>query len=978
MVRAGAAGLFSLLFLLNPAPRTAMASSSEGKRVRAIRFVPPLQPLPDDELRALIPIEPGEPLDALKVRQAIERIYATGRYSDIVVAADAEGEVVDIEFQTTGRWFVGRVQVDGVPEPPNQAQLVSGAKLALGREFEVDDLDEASAGLQQKLIADGFYRAKIDPHVNYEARTQQAFVNFSVTGADRASYTRPIVNGVSGLQEELAVNATGWKRLFGLLGWRDVTESRTSRGIERIRQRLSKRDYLLSSVVLQEMHYLDESNEVRPEIHVETGPKVRVRVEGFKLSKGKLRELVPVFLEGSVDRDLLIEGMRNISSYLGSQGYFRAHVSFHTNQDSDGATAIIYRIDPGPRYRLARLEITGVRYFGLDTIRERMGTLPATLLRYRHGRFSEDLLAADVQNIKELYLSNGFRDVQVRTRVEEKRDGEANELEVFLEVEEGPQWLVSHLEIEGVSPRHRQAIDWMLALVPGQPYSEANVLIDRDAVLNYYYNLGYLNATFEWRAEPDTEPNRMQVFFQVREGPQRYLREILITGLEASDPEMVRRRLQIHPGESLSQAKIIESQRRLYDLGVFARVGLAIQNPEGEERSKYLLFQLEEASRYSFNLGIGAELARIGGGVTNFDAPAGAPGFSPRTTFGISRSNMFGVGHTGSFQGRVSNIQQRGVLTYLAPQFKGRENLSLTLNGVYDFSQDIRTFASRRLEGVIQFSQRINLSDTGQVRFAYRRNTIFEGSLKIDPELIPVFSLPSRVGILSASWLRERRDNPVDSTRGYFTNIDFGSAAGFFGSQTDFLRLLARNSSYHRIGDEIILARSFVFGLQRNTASSQRESDIPLPERFFAGGSSTHRGFPDNQAGPRDLSTGFPLGGSALLMHNLELRFPLLGDAIGGVLFHDMGNVYSRVQDISFRYRQRDLEDFNYAVHAAGFGLRYRTPVGPIRLDLAFAPNSPRFFGFEGSREDLIAGTGRKVNQRISRFQFHFSLGQTF
>jgi outer membrane translocation and assembly module TamA len=115
-----------------------------------------------------------------------------------------------------------------------------------------------------------------------------------------------------------------------------------------------------------------------------------------------------------------------------------------------------------------------------------------------------------------------------------------------------------------------------------------------------------------------------------------------------------------------------------------------------------------------------------------------------------------------------------------------------------------------------------------------------------------------------------------------------------------------------------------------------------------------------------------------VLINNAEIRFPLLGENLGGVLFHDAGNVYSSLGNISLRPRQRGLADFDYMVHATGFGIRYRTPIGPVRLDLAYSVNSPRFFGFTGTREELLFGGGRQVEQRISRFQFHFSLGQTF
>jgi len=161
---------------------------------------------------------------------------------------------------------------------------------------------------------------------------------------------------------------------------------------------------------------------------------------------------------------------------------------------------------------------------------------------------------------------------------------------------------------------------------------------------------------------------------------------------------------------------------------------------------------------------------------------------------------------------------------------------------------------------------------------------------------------------------------------------------------------------------------------------------IPLPERFFAGGGTSHRGFPDNQAGPRDTSTGFPLGGTALLFNQTELRFPLIGDNVGGVLYHDMGNVYSSVTDLSFRVKQHGLDDFDYMVHAVGFGLRYRTPIGPVRVDLGYSINPPYFYGFKGTQDDLLkAGVNPCATspnlcslQNVSHFQFFFSLGQTF
>ena len=142
--------------------------------------------------------------------------------------------------------------------------------------------------------------------------------------------------------------------------------------------------------------------------------------------------------------------------------------------------------------------------------------------------------------------------------------------------------------------------------------------------------------------------------------------------------------------------------------------------------------------------------------------------------------------------------------------------------------------------------------------------------------------------------------------------------------------------------------------------------------------------FPENQAGPRDATTGLPLGGNFLMFNQTELRFPLIGDNIGGVLFHDMGNIYSDVNNFSLRQKQRDIQDFDYMVHAVGFGVRYKTPVGPLRVDLGYSINGPRYFGFKGTYQDLLnAGvkpcpSSKCQEQRVSHFQYFFSIGQTF
>ncbi|MGI8744461.1 MAG: POTRA domain-containing protein [Bryobacteraceae bacterium] len=952
----------------------ASSGQYEGRPIARIVLDPAQQPLSSQALLGMLPLKPGQPLTALAVRDAIQKLYSTGEYADISVDATLEQGQVVLRFITKPAYFIGHIAVQGVPEPPSRGQLVTATKLQLGTEYSGSDLKQAEESLADVVKRNGFYNARIVHRIDRDPKTQQVTLNFLINPGPRARFDGITVTGNPERSVESIVHSTGWKPFHGLLRWRPVTENRLQSGLEGIRGWYQRNNHLLAKTTLSKLDYFAAKNTVTPAVDIQAGPLVKVKVEGVKISGGQVRSLLPIYQERSVDKDLLVEGKRDLTEFMQSKGYFDTDVDFTTAKDKDGQELVDYTVDRGARHRLVSLEISGNKYFDRATLRERMYLMPSTFLRFRHGRFSKAYLNRDVNTIRDLYRSNGFQNVEVNTREIDDYQGKKFDIAIFIDIKEGPQWFVASLQLEGVPPQERDYLRSILHSTQGQPYSELNVGTDRDTTLDFYYNNGYPKAKFDFAANPAEEPDRMDLVFRIDPGERVFVRDVLVSGLEATDPDLVTQRISLTKGDPLSQDKITESQKRLYDLGIFAKVNTALQNPEGDEPTKYVLYSMEEARRYSFNAGFGAEIARIGGGTTSLDAPAGATGFSPRVSLGITRLNFLGLGHTIGLQTRVSTLEQRALFTYLAPQFEGNANLNLQLAGLFDISKDVRTFSSRREEGSIQLGRKLSKAKTVQFRYTFRKVNII-GTPLVTPELIPLLSQPTLVGLLGATFIQDRRDDPTDSHRGIYNTVDLAFASKAFGSQTGFGRVVARNSTYHRLTKSLVLARSTYFGSIQRYAGL---ADIPLAERFFSGGSSSHRGFPDNQAGPRDFTTGFPLGGRALLINSVELRFPLIGDNIGGVVFNDMGNVYSNLSNISLRWHQRNLQDFDYGVQAFGYGIRYKTPIGPVRVDLSLSPNSPRFFGFQGTREELIFGGGRQVVQRINVFQFHFSLGQAF
>ncbi len=958
----------------------------EGQSIVSVSFEPAEQPLAQRELNEILPVKATQEYSAAGIRDAIERLYATGRYQDIQVDASPADGGLAIRFITKNSWFIGKVSTKGdVGEPPNAGQIVNASRLRLGDAFDMAAVPVAVENIRKLLVQNGYFDPEVNPEFDYDDAYSQVNITFALKTGKRASYLPPQVSGdTSVLSAKSITGATRWHR-FLVPGYRGITLSRTRTGIDNVRLKYENANRLLATVVLDGIDEDKAANKGLARITVNPGPTVKVTTPGTSISKRKLHENVPVFEERTVDNDLLVEGATNLRDYFQAQGYFDVSVEFKEQKVVNGNEEISYVIERGGKHRFVYLDISGNKYFNQKTIRERLFLTPKSFA-FRNGRYSEAFVKRDVETIKDLYESNGFRDAQVKTRVEDKYKGRTGDLAEFFVIDEGPQYIVSALEIKGAEKLDLTRTRQSLGSQPGQVFSEFNIASDRETIIREYEQNGFPNATFEWSSKPGAKPHTFDITFLINEGQQQFVREVVISGLATTRPGLVEKQLELKPGSPLSLTAMANIQRKLYDLGIFSQVDMAIQNPDGDEDNKYVVYNLDEARRYSITTGFGLQFARIGGSsaVTDLSDPGGAPGVSPRVSLALSRLNLFGTGQTVTAQGVVSTLQKRAVVNYQVPKIFNMPKFDATFSVLYDDTFDVRTFQSKREEATVKLTQHVSKPITIFYDFTYRHVGI--SNLKIDPLLLPQLAQSVRVGIAEVNLIQDRRDDPLDAHKGIYNTVDIGLATKAFGSQTSFVRILARNATYHRLGSKLVLARETQVGLQPAWAippnSQVGDDPIPLAERFFAGGGNTQRGFPENQAGPRDTLTGFPLGGSAMFFNNTELRFPLYGANINGVLFEDMGNVFSSIGAITFRVNQHDQQDFDYMVHAVGFGVRYKTPIGPLRLDLADSLNPPKFNGFPGNYAQLVqcsaANSCQASAQQISHFQFFFSIGQAF
>jgi outer membrane protein insertion porin family len=693
-----------------------------------------------------------------------------------------------------------------------------------------------------------------------------------------------------------------------------------------------------------------------------------------------------------------------------------------------------YDVIPGERHKVISVNVTGNHYFDTDTLEDRLRVKKASLY-VRNGTYSTQLMNADAQSIQSLYRASGFLEAKVTSAAKEtqvtKKGKTLAEIGVLYTVHEGPQQKFGTVAVTGADPTREQTLRDLMTAETGQPFSLITLSDDRDALLSYLIAQGFDHAQVEVNQKvEDTDKERTDVTLNVVEGRQVKIDHVLLSGLNHTRRSLVESQVEVHAGDPLDQAALLQTQRNLYNLALFNEVNTAVQNPTGDAPEKNVLIQVTEAKRWDVTYGAGFEAQLEEPGVIpgqtrgSSAAQNGRAGASPRVSLDVSRINLRGTQQSLTLHTTYGLLEELAELSYNVPQLFSNPNLTGTISGGYSNVQNITTFEAQTLQGDFRVSQKVKRADTFIYDFQYRRITVDSNTLEISPNLIPQLSEPVRVGGPALTYFHDTRDpSPLNATRGqYFTLQEF-FADSIFGSDTDFNRLDMSHSSYYTWGkrQKYTFARNLRVGFENTFGTSSSGTSgalgiencagvlattnatcnpIPLPERMYAGGATSHRGFGINDAGPRDLTTGYPVGGSGVVVNQFELRLPpatlpYVGNNVSFVLFHDMGNVFRYPGDMftSIKHFHQPDEatcrnvtlppgvsqanatgtcNFNYYSHAPGLGIRYNTPVGPIRLDLAYNLNPPVYPVFD----DYTAA--KPYVGQASHFQFFFSIGQAF
>jgi outer membrane protein insertion porin family len=1011
-------------------PATLESSDSltqwEGLPVRRIAFVG----VSKDRLASLsghLAQAEGAPLKRETLKMSLHQLFATGLFETIAVEGEREQDGVALVFRGTPRTFIGTVTVGGAKGPTLNAQLQRASQLEAGTRFTQAKLNRAIEQMHATLAQNGFHEPVITQTLTMHPEEQLVNIAFHVTRGPQARV------GTVGVTGDPGMSVDTFRRHAHLKAGSRVSHETASRALAGVLKVYQGKQRLETEIKLESQPYAPGTQRTNYHFSANQGPVVKVLVKGADISPERLKRVIPIFEEGTVDEDLLNEGNRRLRDYYQRMGYFDVKVDHEQRPATAEEMTILYHVQLGARRRVQRVSVEGNHYFDTATLKEALSVHSADSLD-RHGAYSQALVATDINALQAIYQSNGFSEVKItpETSAGTAKASKAAPLAVVYRIEEGKQKRVGTMRLEGNGHVAVAKLLPQLSTAPGQPLSPQNLAGDRDALLTDYMSQGFDQVRVEVVQQAESaDASKVDVTFKITEGRQIFVRKVLVTGLHYTRPDTVTKAITLHPGDPLNETALTETQRNLYDLSLFNEINTAIENPSGGETHKTILLQMSEARRWVLTYGGGFE-AQTGNpkrncaGVRASGLPCtseGKSGIGYRVLIDITRNNLFGREQSISLLGNYGFLEKKLSLLFQNPHFEGNRNFGLALSGGYANSVDVSTYVASKLEGGMRWTEhfntpgsRLSMANTLLYEFNFRRVKVEDASLQVYPGEIKELSTAVRVAGPALTWIRDTRDSPLDAHRGTYTSFQEFLSGKFFGAEANFNRLDVSNSSYYGFNkNRIVLARNTRYGQERVLGLNRNEL-IPLPERLYAGGATSLRGFGMNSAGPRDPETGYPIGGAGTLINSTELRLPpptlpWVGNTVSLVLFHDMGNVFTNAGDawVSALRIHQPLRDnckilipasdqnsapiptgtststgvqgqcsFNYFSHTPGIGMRYHTPIGPIRLDFSYNLNPPIYpVNIDYSLEPKPIYSNPHVGE-ASHFNFFFSLGQTF
>lgn len=875
------------------------------REIKAIE-VEGLTRIKQEELIDIICFHIGNILDREVLRAGIKRAFKKGIFLDIEAVAEPYNAGIKLKYIVKEIPVIQHINIEG-NKIISKRKIKKSFIFKKGGDFKEDLLDKARVGLQYFYYRKGFPDATVKISIEKGNISSKVNITLQIKGGQPL-----IVKNINILPEVKNRIKISEGDVFDI--------DRVEKGIKRLKEYYKKQKYIKPIVG---PHEFRDGELIIPIIQ---GPKLGVVFKGNKVfnSKRLLKE-VPFLEDEEVTNDLLRDTVDSIKRLYQKKGYYYVQVSGGIETE-ENLIRVNFFIFEGKRVILRKVKFDGVS-ISPEAVK-------AIIPLQEDKHFDKSLLSASKEAMIGFYNALGYLYADV-TGIKEDFLKDGSELNLIFVVHEGPQIMIKKIDIMGNKAVSSHEIKKVLQIEKEDLYNDINIGDARYRVLSLYSRFGYINAEVD--VGSIVEADRAFITFKITENDPFVLGKIIIRGNKKTKDKIIRREFAIKEGEPYDYEAIFRTRQHLYKLGLFTDISIEpleisdFKKTEEENDKSYtqdILVDLKEGNPGSVEIGLGyGDYERL------------------RGFLDISYSNLGGYNRQIGLRTELSLIEERYILNFTEPWLFNKPslplNVSLTKERMESIDIDTRDIRYKidRLSLLIgvdkEFTQRLK----GILSYEY---SIVE-TTDVQPGIILSREDTGTLGIssISPSLFYDTRDNPFDPTSGSLKGVVLKFASRAFLSETKFIKAVLQSSWYFQIKKGLVFAFSLKGGIAHGLGDT---TELPLIERFFLGGRNTVRGYDHDILGPKG-SDDTPTGGNVSALANGELRISLW-KGFGMVTFIDSGNVWQEINDVEAVLRS-----------TAGLGLRYNTPVGPIRIDY-----------------------GHKLNRKEgeSAGEVHFSLGHAF
>jgi outer membrane protein insertion porin family len=876
-------------------------------KVAEVRFDYPGD-LPES-LPGLVTVKPGEELSPRAVRESIRLIYLMGMFSDIQVEGTYTDKGLAVTFKLVPKRRVDDIDVEGAHEL-SDGEVLDAMSLKEGDYLEEKLLAKSKDDIAKLLKDNGLPDGSVEI-------TEKAVDPLRADVIVRLNEGKPARVKDITFEGYLALPEKELKKEleFGvgdILSKPDMDET-----TENLTALYVDRDYVDASVDLSKTSY--SPGEAHVVINIDAGPRLDVTFEGNKsYSDGKLKDLLSFWQDKDVSPENVTANLDRLVEFYQNNGYYYCAITARTEQEKQPpVVSVRFIIVEGPRTKLTRVSFSGNKAINDDDLLAVMGLAESSVLKSR--RITDAMVEDDVNRIKALYESKGFLKAEV-TPSEIQFSDDGTTAGISFDIKEGPRTSIHSITFTGNSGVTDEELRDIVPKETGAWYNPQSVDDYKNQILNLYSQKGYIHAAVDVQRSFNEDGTAVDLDFKIDEGIPVYIGRVILRGNQDTMDVVILRELLFKPGGVYDYEKILRSQQRIFKLGFMSQVKIQPVNPDKIERKKDLLITVKERD---------AGAIEFGAGYGEYDLYRGF--------VETSYSNLWGYGHRVSVRGEMSTKEAKAILSYRWPWFLGIP-MDFRSSLVYIDAQK-PNYDIRDLIASLGFDKSFGEHLTASLYYQYEKLHL---NAPPGAVLLPEDKDKSNLASVSPSLVLDYRDNPFNPTTGSVHALNIKWASSALGSSVDFIKLTLQTSWYFPVYKKIIFAISGRGGFEGWFTS---KVEVPISERFFLGGASSLRGFKFETVSPLSAD-GVPVGGDTMLLFNAELRFPL-PYGFGLVTFLDAGNVW-------LKDRSNVVNGLRYG---AGAGIRYDTPVGPLRLDYGF-------------NLDPLPGESRGV--------LHFTLGQAF